>query len=168
MPIWCFSASFALSRYRCVFGRPRPKNSSFKKIGPRHLGQQSLGRRTPASARPSTATGEPERGSRAPNQHFWAAPAANLRVSGLVLGLSLQFCALAGRRPRTATALLCAHAASAGVAWPRLEPQTFAQKNACLNHCAASSPGSVANLRVWGPRLPADGPERQRKSPNEA
>ena len=34
-----------------------------------------------AGRRPRTATGEPERGSRAPNQHFWAAPVANLRVS---------------------------------------------------------------------------------------
>ena len=73
---------------------------------------------------------------------FWAAPV-------VFLGLPLQFCALAGRRPGTATALLCAHAASAGVAGPRLEPQTFAQKTACLNHCAADSPRVL-----WRPRLP--------------
>ena len=62
-----------------------------------------------------------------------SAPVANPCVSGLVVGLLLQFCALAGRRPETLL-LLAAQA----------RPADLCTKAACSNHCAAGFLGAPA------------------------
>ena len=187
----------------CCFRRPLRKSRLLKPLRrglPSRTGARLLVSPFAVLAGAPKPQRESARGRNAPNRHSSAAPAANPCVSGLVAGLPLQLCALAGRRPEVAmgepergprapnqrftvapvanpcfgprsgppVAVLRAHAASPGVARPRLEPQTFAQQSLART----TVPRAPFALRRWPASLPLcclgrGRPKPQRESTNE-